>query len=79
MDSVSIVFWTSFVARDLYRQSSSTIELELFAVVFIGFFFIETELRKDENVDFFVDRLFEADEEDAEDEADEDSVDDVFL
>ena len=37
LDSVSIVFWTSFVARDLYRQSSSAIELELFAVYSSGF------------------------------------------
>ena len=67
------------MARDLYRQSSSTIELELFAVVFTGVLLIETELRNDENVDIFVDRLFEADEDDPEGEADEDSIDDVFL
>ena len=78
--SVSIVFWTSFVARDLYRQSSSTIELGWFDVVLAGDLLIEMELRNDENVDFFIVELFRGaeDEEDVEGDADDDgSSDDV--
>ena len=78
-DSASIVFCTSFVANDLYKESSSTTELEVLDTVFTGVALVETELRKDENVDFFVAELFEGEEEyGAEDDADDDSVVDVF-
>jgi hypothetical protein len=77
---VSIIFWTSFVARDLYKESSSTIELEICDTEFTGFALVETELRKDENVDFFVDELLKGEEDEygAEDDADDESVVDVF-
>ena len=55
-------------------------ELEVLDTVFTGVALVETELRKDENVDFFVAELFEGEEEEhgAEDDADDDSVVDVF-
>lgn len=79
-DSASIVFCTSFVAKDLYKESSSTTELEVLDTVFTGVALVETELRKDENVDFFVAELSEGEEEEygAEDDAADDSVVDVF-
>jgi hypothetical protein len=78
-DSASIVFCTSFVAKDLYKESSSTIELEVFGTVLTAVVLVETELRKDENVDIFIAELFEREEEyGAEGDADDCSVVDVF-